>query len=334
MEPAVHNPEELPLVEVLTTGGTIASTPRNGQLVAQESADQLVAGLDISGVGVRAREITRVGSYSMNEAELRLVAAAAVDAAAREVAGVVVTHGTDVMEETAFLTDLVHAAAAPVVFCGAQRAASAPDADGPRNLRDAIVLAADPASRGLGAVICMAGRAWPARFAAKTHSLALDAFSAPSAGPVADLSDGDVRPLGRPPRPPRFARECLDDPLPYVAIVPCWAGAGGELMRAAAAAGARGVVVDGFGSGNVPPAIADAAVELRGADVAVLVVSRCGAGPTSPRYGGPGGGATLARAGLDFGGSLKAPQARILLALALAAAGSAEGAAKLVAGHA
>jgi L-asparaginase len=308
-------------VTVLSAGGTIASRPQHGGVVASDGPDAVVDGLDVPGVFVTAEEVLRVGSYAMDEADLRTVARAAVEAAAHDdIDGVVVTHGTDTMEETAFLADLAHRGDAPIVLTGAQRNAAEPDGDGPRNVRDAVRLAAHPAARDLGVVVAMGGRAWPARHAAKTHTVALDAFSAPSSGPVADLSGDDVRVLAHPPRTAGPGVAALRAPLPRVEVVGAYAGGDGGLLRAAVAQGARGIVIAAFGIGNVTPDIAAAVEETVAQGVPVLVVSRCGAGPAQPVYGGRGGGAELERAGALYGGTLRAAQARLALAVALATA--------------
>ncbi|MER7130182.1 asparaginase [Streptosporangium saharense] len=302
-------------VIVLTTGGTIASRHGKDAVTAGTTPADLLAGLD-----VEHREIFDRGSYGFGEAELRLIARTAV-AAADEADGVVVTHGTDTMEETAFLTALTHTGDRPIVFCGAQRPADDPDRDGPRNLRDAVRLAAHPEAAGLGVMIAMGGRAWSARHATKTHTLDLGAFSAPDTGPLATLMADDVQVVARPVRHDGLPLAVLDEPLPRVDLVTAHAGADGALIRAAVAGGARGVVVAALGTGNVPPDMATAIEEAMASGVTVVVVSRCPAGPVVPRYGGHGGGAGLAASGVVFGGSLRPSHARLLLAVTLAVPG-------------
>jgi L-asparaginase len=126
------------------------------------------------------------------------------------------------------------------------------------------------------------------------------------------------------------APQLLAAPLPRTDIVPAYVGADGALMDAVRAAGARGVVVAAFGSGNVTPAMAEAIGQAVAAGVPVVITSRCAAGPTLPHYGGPGGSASLAAAGAIFGGGLRASHARILLSLALAACSEPERIAEFV----
>jgi L-asparaginase len=305
-------------VKVLGTGGTIASRATGAGVVASVGAESLLSSVQVAGVVCTAEEVLQLGSYRFHEQDLRTVAAAAVTAAADGAFdGVVVTHGTDTMEESAFLADLVHAGSAPIVFCGAQRNADEPDTDGPRNLTDAIRLAAHPSARDLGTVICMAGRAWPAREARKLHTSAVDAFGAPDAGAVATVAGASVRVVATPRRELRFASELLERPLPRVDLVTAYAGIDGAPLHAAVERGARGIVVAAFGSGNVTDELADAICKAVASGVPVVVTSRCSGGRVVPTYGGPGGGDELARNGAIFAGALSPPHARLLLALQL-----------------
>lgn len=308
------------MVRILTTGGTIASRPTTSGLEASDGPDAVLAGLDVAGMRLEVTEVLRTGGYRISEDELRRIAGAVLAAVAGDADGVVVTHGTDTMEETAFLTSLVHDGPEPVVFTGAQRNASESDRDGPRNVEAAVRLAATPAARGIGVTICMAGRAYPARHAVKADTLALDPFRSGDIGPLATVHGPDVRVHARPVERPALPAEVLERPLPRVELVAAYAGADGSMVRAALDAGARGLVVMALGTGNVPPAMADALVETMRRDVPVLVASRCAAGPTAPLYGGPGGALEIARAGALFAGCLRASHARLLLAAALSCA--------------
>ncbi|MEW6636747.1 MAG: asparaginase, partial [Actinomycetota bacterium] len=183
-----------PEVVVLTTGGTIASRPDpSGGVVAAAAGEELLsAAPEIREMAdVRVEDVFRVGGYLMKPDDMleiaRRVRATLEDGS---VSGVVITHGTDTMEETAYLVDLLYGGERPVVFTGAQRNASVPDTDGPRNLAAAVRLAAHPAARGLGAVISMGGTVEAAREGAKIHTTALRAFASPGYGPVGAISEG------------------------------------------------------------------------------------------------------------------------------------------------
>ena len=304
-------------VHVLSTGGTIASRPgADGRVLAADDVSALLGSAgDVDGVEVTAEEVLRLGSYRLTLDDALLVARR-VRAAAEAADGVVVTHGTDTMEESAYLVDLLHGGPQPVVFTGAQRNAQTSDGDGPRNLRDAVRLAADPAAAGLGAVVAMAGRVLPARAVTKVHTVDLAAFDAPGAGRLGAIDPDAVRVGSWPRRGPVFDLDALPAQLPRVDVVPLHLGVDGTFVRAAREAGARGIVLEAFGAGNVTPAVLAETEQALADDVLVLVSSRCAAGPVSAIYGA-GGGADLAAAGAVLAADLRAPKARLLLTLAL-----------------
>ena len=167
-----------------------------------------------------------------------------------DVAGVVVTHGTDTTEETAFFLDLFHDDARPVVLTGAQRAADAPDSDGPRNLADAVTVAASPAARGLGVLIGFGGQLFPARLTRKSHTLAADTFTNPHGGPLGWVHGGDVRVGTTPRRTPALDLAAFDPAGVRVDVVACYPDADATALHAFADAGARGLVLEATGAGN------------------------------------------------------------------------------------
>ena len=303
-------------VHLLATGGTIASRRTDDGLSATTPAAELLAAAGaLPGLEVTVSDLTTVPSFALTGADVRGLLRAVRERLADGVDGVVVTHGTDTMEESAFLADLVHDDPRPVVFTGAQRPFDAPAPDGPANLADALRVAADPAARDLGALLAFDGLVFAARGVRKVETLRGAAFGAPGRGPVLRVAGGAVVPLGRPPRPPALPLDLAAD-LPRVDVVACAQGSDDALLRAAVAAGAAGVVLEAFGAGNVPPPVAAAAAELVADGVPVLVCSRVPSGPVAPLYAG--GGASLARDGALFGGDLSPWQGRLLLAAALA----------------
>ena len=315
--------QQKPKVVVLTTGGTIASRPGpSGGVVAAAGGDELlsvVPGLE-EVADVRVEELFKVGGYLIKPANMLTVANRIRELDADpDIEGFVVTHGTDTMEETAYLTDLVYAGDKPVVFTGAQRNAAEPDTDGPRNLRDAVSVAASPASRALGAVIAMGGSIEGAREATKTHTTDPRAFTSSGHGPVGAVTDEAVRVLHPRFRPANLAHEIFV--LPRVDLVKLVAGTDGTFLRAAREAGAAGIVVEAFGIGNANHEVLEEVQESVRNDVPVVVVSRCPEGRAAPVYGN-GGGYDLHRAGTVFGGSLTGQKARILLMVGLSVAAS------------
>ncbi|TDU83977.1 L-asparaginase [Kribbella voronezhensis] len=301
-------------VGLLTTGGTIASAPGPDGTVGVAVAGRDLHGLDDWPVPVTVREVALRHSFALSLAEVRdLVSTIRAEAAQYD--GLVVTHGTDTLEETAYLLDLVTPAdSVPVVLTGAQRHAGERDGDGPRNLADAVRIAASPAARGLGPLVVMDGRIHAARQAVKAHTLALDAFASFDGGPIGEVRRGSVRIWSSPVRPAGFD---LAPVLPRVDVVTSYVGADGVQLAACREAGARGIVLEALGAGNPTPGLLAEVRRCLSAGLPVLVTSRCVSGPTAAIYG-HGGGADLAASGALMAGSLPSSKARLLLSIALA----------------
>ncbi|SFK79708.1 L-asparaginase [Amycolatopsis sacchari] len=305
-------------VVVLSTGGTIASRQNGrGASLASDAVSALLDRLPFDvPVPVEGRDVLCVGSYLLTPADMALIAREIRAALAEPgVLGVAVTHGTDTMEETAFLADLVHDDPRPVVFTGAQRPADAADTDGPRNLADAITVAADERARDRGALITFDGAVFAARGTRKTQTLAAAAFSTPDAGPVGQVREGAVLFTAAPARGPRVELTGLDARVDIVALYP---GVDTAALDAVVAAGATGVVLEATGAGNGNPRIRDAVARLTADGVVVALSTRVHAGPVAALYGN-GGGVDLVEAGAVPTGMLRPSQARILLTALLAA---------------
>jgi L-asparaginase len=316
-------------IVVLTTGGTIGSTFGSAGVVASAAGERAVtASLDDLDVPVEVQSIARFNSYAIQTGQMLAVAKAAVGCA-RRFEGVVVTHGTDTLEETAYLTDLLYGGRTPVVFTGAQRHADHPDSDGPRNLRSAVRLALDERLRDSGVLVAMDGRVDAARDVVKLHSHASRAFGGGEAGAVAELSPAGVRLLRRPPRYPVLRPASLGA---RVVLVKPGAGDDGYLVEAARQGGARGVVLEAFGLGNANPAVVDSVRSAVEFGIVVLVSTRCAAGGVAPVYGG-GGAVDLEGAGAVLAGALSAVKARILLLAAVGASQSTHAAVAAVRRH-
>ncbi|MEO6878773.1 MAG: asparaginase [Gemmatimonadaceae bacterium] len=238
-----------------------------------------------------------------------------VDHLARpEVDGVVVTHGTDALEETAYLIARSVQSDKPVVVTGAMRTSSDLGWDGPGNLAAAVRVAANPGARGAGVLVVMSDRIFAAVDVTKTHTHALDSFESPGLGPLGVIDDGRVifrRTLPTPPSPLSPAAPALPVDIIYV-----FAGADSRLLDASRVEG-RGVVIAAMGRGNVPPAMVPGIERWIGEGKPVVVTSRALRGRVGYTYGYPGGGARLAELGAIFAGPLRAQQARIELVLAL-----------------
>jgi L-asparaginase len=305
-------------IVVITTGGTIASrSDAGGAKVAGGSGAQLLAGVALPpGVRVEVRDVLSRNSAALTLADLDRLRAAVGDALDSGVDAVVLTHGTDTTEETALLLDLVHDDPRPVVLTGAQRAADDPTTDGPANLRDALLVAADPGARGLGVLVVFDGAVFAARGTRKVHTLASAAFADPDSGPLGRVVLGELDLLRRPDRPAGL-RDV--GPLPRVDIVALYPGVDAVALDAYVAAGAAGLILEAPGLGNSNPAIAAAIRRHVHADIPVVLSTRVSAGPVRAVYGGGGGGRDLLAAGAVLAGWLRPAQARIQLAVLLAA---------------
>lgn len=230
------------------------------------------------------------------------------------VEGVVVAHGTDSLEESAYLAARSLNAERPIVFTGAMRTASDLGWDGPANLLDAVRVAASAEARGYGAMVAMSGRVFAGIDVTKTHTHLLDAFESPGLGPVGVVDDGRVifrRAL--PAAPPSLAPGA--PPLP-VDIVYAWAGADERLLDASRAT-ARGVVVAAMGRGNVPPAMVPGIQRWVADGKPVVITSRAQRGRVGLTYGYAGGARRLHEAGALLAPGKRPQQARIDLLLAL-----------------
>jgi len=229
--------------------------------------------------------------------------------------GIVVTHGTDTIEETAYLLARTLDPAVPVVVTGAMRTSSDADWDGPRNLRDAVAVAADPASQGRGAMVVFAGGVLAGHEAVKTDTMRLEAFSAPHGAPLGRVTEGRVT-YDRPAVPP--SRLPARDLSPRVALIAMTIGDRGELLDLARPIH-DGVVIVAFGSGNLPPGAIPAIRRWLDQKKPVVLASRCPNGVVTPIYAFEGGGAGLVGLGAVPAGPRTPSQARLELVLSLAA---------------
>ena len=304
------------MIIVVTTGGTISMRPdpATGKLVPAASGEELVQMLRWpEAPPLELDDFARVPSFDMHGALALSLARRVLD----HRAPVVVTHGTDTMEETVYLIDrLLPEDAAPVVLTGAQRGADEADTDGPRNLRDAILVAGSEQARGRGALIVFGGEIHSAREVRKTHTSAVRAFSSPGYGPIGSLDAGRVVVRRQPERQPPLP---VPDELAPVDLIRLHAGSDARFLRTAVESGARAIVLEGTGRGNANEQVVEGVREAAAVGVAVVVCSRCLEGRVEPVYG-RGGGRDLADAGALFAGDLAGPKVRVLLQVALGSA--------------
>lgn len=314
---------DTPHVVICTTGGTITASTGADEVVTAGDSDPATEAMLAElrsvlpgSVRVSARAVLDADSSTFGPAQWDVLADAVADVLADPgVSGVVVSHGTDTLEETAMALDLHHGDPRPVAVTGAQLPADHPESDGPANLLDAVLLAVDPVSRDIGVLVVLGRAILQARGVRKWHTTEPVAFArnAPDL-PVEGLPAELERPVL--PDRARFAGVRVD-------VVACPPGADATALHACVDAGARGLVLEGSGSGNLPPLVAEAVVELseRRPDVVVVLGSRVPRGEATATYGGRGGGAELAARGALTCGYLRSGQARVLLAALLSLGG-------------
>lgn len=311
-------------VVVLGTGGTIAGRARGagdnvGYTAGEVSVSDLIEGLEVPGVALCAEQVANIDSKDMDARVWQALASRCVHWLAQdEVAGVVVTHGTDTLEETAFFLHEVLAASKPVVLTCAMRPASALVPDGPQNLRDAIALAAMPGVQGV-TVVC-AGTVHGAPDVQKVHPYRVDAFSSGDMGPVGYIEEGRLRQARSwPTTPAGQARESMRKAAlavswPRVEIVTSHAGAGAALVdllvrerEGGAVEAVQGLVVAATGNGSVHATLEQALLRAEAAGISVVRATRCAFGQIVPG----------ARHALRDAGALSPVKARIALMLSL-----------------
>jgi L-asparaginase len=305
-----------PLIVILGTGGTIAGTAKTasdgvGYTAAQLRVDDLLAAVPaLAGRRLEAHQVAQLDSKDMDVPTWQRLAAAVHDHLARpEVGGIVVTHGTDTLEETAYFLHRVLAPAKPVVLTAAMRPATALAPDGPQNLFDAVQVAATEGAGGV--VVAFAGRVHDAVQVRKTHSYRVDAFESADGALVARVEEGAVRLLGRWPAGEAVGLARIARPAarwPRVEIVMNHAGAGGGIVDALRQAGVDGLIAAGTGNGTLAHPLDEALRAAAAAGVKVWRSTRCDAGPVMNLPGL-----------LPSAGALSPVKARIEMILALLA---------------
>jgi L-asparaginase len=307
-------------IAVFSLGGTIAMAPQPGGGVspALSAKDLLAAVPNVAALGVKleVHDFRCLPSASLDFDDLLALAAAIDQQVAAGVDGVVITQGTDTIEETSYLLDLVHDAPVPIVVTGAMRNATAAGADGPANLLAALRVAASPHARGLGCVVVFAEEIHAARYVRKTHATSITAFTS-TPGPIGYVVEDQVRVLLRPQPGPLLTGVNLARQVRTGLVVACF-GQPSDVL-AVLAEHVDGLVIAGFGAGHVPESWVPALVDLA-ARKPVVLTSRTGAGSVlSATYGFPGSEFDLLSKGLLSAGSLDPFKARILLHLSLLA---------------
>jgi len=317
-----ENTDLRPLVVILATGGTIAGEGTSAERTTEYAAGVLdvnelirsVPGLQAV-ARIRGEQVANIDSSHMTNDVLLKLANRVADAAGEEdVTGVVVTHGTDTMEETAYFLNLLIPTPKPVVLTGSMRPATALSADGPLNLLNAVTVAASDAARHKGVLVVMNDDIHAARFVTKSHTTSVAAFQSPDFGALGQILDGLVMINGvsvkRDTISSEFSGIGLPD-LPRVDILYAHGQDSRVLVDAAVKAGARGIVHAGMGDGMVFPETYQALKEAAAKGVVVVRASRVGSGSVAPQSADQ-------TDNMLASGDLNPQKARILLMLALA----------------
>jgi L-asparaginase len=319
---AAGTAEAKPAIRILATGGTIAGAQASQQSYGYKSGsfkveDLIAAVPDLGNLAqLSGEQVANIGSQDMNDAVwIKLGKRVNELLATREVEGVVITHGTDTMEETAFFLNLVASSDKPIVLVGSMRPATAVSADGPGNLREAVAVAASPAARGRGVLVVLNDEIHAARNVTKTDTTSVETFKSLNRGPAGLIHTSQIawfEPMGRRHTTRSEFSGGVPAQLPQVDIIYAHANMSPALIDAAVAAGAKGLVIAGVGDGNMTQQAMAALQKAVKAGVAVVRSTRLA------------GGIVLRnnevnddQMGFVASGEFTAPKARVLLQMAL-----------------
>jgi L-asparaginase len=309
-----------PFISLIATGGTVSEVRDARDLAAVDptvGAEQLLEGLPWSAAMPDIRSVnlpfTRSDDITVSDiVGLAAVVTKEIDQGAR---GVVVTRGTDTLEETAFGLDLLVARDPPVVVTGAMRPHEDLGADGRANLLSALRVAADPAAHGVGTVVVLNDDIHAARFVQKSHTSSLESFQSRTGGSIGWLTEGRVRIASRPT--PQRRITVSEQNVPLVAIAKMFVGCDGRVIEAFASLGCEGLVVEGFGGGHVPASVVESLGRLSDA-LPVVISTRVPRGEgLQSTYGSSGDEVDLRARGLLPAGILSSAKSHLLLCLLL-----------------
>ena len=318
------NDPKLPSIAIVTTGGTIAekADPKSGKSVPAVSGIELVKAVPgltkVANIGVL--NLMNIDSSQMTpEIWLKLSKKVNDIIKRSDIAGVVVTHGTDTMAEGAYFLELTVDSDKPVVFTGAMEDASAACPDGPGNILDAVIQASSKEARGWGVTVTLNSYINGARDVRKTQTTNVQTFKSGEKGYLGYVYDGKVMRFND-----RVHRMKLPLPskLPPVAFLSTYAGDNGDFIRYAVDKGAKGLVIDALGAGNVNAKTCEAILYALSKNIPVVISTRVYYGSVEPAYGDKGGGGMLEKKGAILAGDLMGTKARLLLMLAMAEVGN------------
>ncbi len=301
---------------VLHTGGTIAM--KEDHLTGGVSPDAANPLLDAAittpeNVELIVEDIFNLPSPHITPAHMLQIKARIQAAQAAGIASVVITHGTDTLEETAFFLDTTIGELLPIVITGAMRSSNELGSDGLYNFEGAIRVAACPESQGKGVLVVMNDEIHSARYVTKTHTTNVATFRTPTLGPIGLVNKQRILFMQKLLPTPHWDVDTMDGLIP---IIKAYAGMHGELFEGLVQTEIDGLVIEALGAGNLPPETLPPLKKMLAKNIPVVLVSRCFNGIAEPVYDYQGGGAELQKMGVIFCNSINSQKARLKLLIA------------------
>lgn len=305
-------------IKLIATGGTIAMRKDSfGKTVPAVTGHDLLESIPELQESAfwDVEEFSNLASCNFNPERMLQLARRVKEAFADpDCMGIIITHGTDTLEETAYFLELTVKDSRPVILTASQRDASERDSDGPRNLHNSMRIAMDPHAKERGVLIALNEEIHAARDVRKLHTSHVDAFSSGEVGSLGSIDHDEVLWHRKPEPSVKFD---LPEKLAKVMICKGYTGMDGRMLECMVDAQVEGIVIEAFGRGNLPPEVVPSIGKITAENIPVVITSRCLFGRTAPVYGYPGGGAELQRRGALFAGDLSTEKVRLLLSIAL-----------------
>lgn len=299
---------------VLHTGGTISMhADQEGNVVPDTVNPMTQVGLDLKQVSLDVLDFLNVPSPHITMTHM-MALYQKIKETAGQYDGVVITHGTDTLEETAYFLDTMALPDMPVVLTGAMRSSNELGSDGIYNYLSALRVASHEKSKNKGVLVVMNDEIHAAKYVTKTHTTNVSTFQTPTHGPLGIIMKNDILYFKTAEPRVRFELETISGTVP---IIKAYAGMGDGIISLLSPDSVDGIVIEALGAGNIPPQATLALEQLMANDIPVVLVSRCFNGIAEPVYAYDGGGVQLAKKGVMFVKELNAQKARIKLLIAL-----------------
>jgi len=306
-------------VLLIATGGTIAMRKDEaGKVVPAVSGHELIDSLPelTQEANWEICELSNVASCNIDPEHMKVLAMEVEHHFLSDpfLKGVIITHGTDTLEETAYFLDVAIKDTRPVILTASQRDASESDSDGPRNLHNAMRIALDPRAVNRGVVIALNEEINAARDVRKLHTSHVGAFNSGDIGALGSIDTGEVIWHRKAEHTVKLG---VPTTLANVVICKAYTGMTASILRAMVQENTEAFVIEAFGRGNLPPQLVEEISDIIAKGIPVVITSRCLFGRTASVYGYPGGGADLERVGAWFSADLSTEKVRLFLSIAL-----------------